>query len=98
MRNLVLGTLSLFAGLAIAALGPGEAFALRRVALIIGNARYEHAGALANTVNDAHAIAALLKRVGFDAVDERIDLGVVAMKRAVRDFTTTASQADVAVI
>jgi len=76
----------------------GEAQALRRVALVIGNAKYEHAGVLANTLNDAHAIAALLRSAGFDSVDERIDMGVVAIKRAVRDFTAVASNADIAVI
>jgi uncharacterized caspase-like protein len=76
----------------------GDAFALRRVALVIGNARYEHAGLLANTLNDSHAIAALLRRAKFDIVDERDNLGIVEMKRAVRDFTATAASADVAVI
>ena len=82
----------------LAALGADDAFALRRVALIIGNAQYEHAGVLANTLNDAHAIAALLKRAKFDIVDERDNLGVVEMKRAVRDFTAIAGNADIAVI
>jgi uncharacterized caspase-like protein len=98
MRKLLLRTLSLLAGLLFAAFGAGDAFALRRVALIIGNAQYEHAGVLANTLNDAHAIAALLKRANFDVVDERSNLGVVDMKRAVRDFTAVASNADIAVI
>ncbi len=82
------------------ALGPimaGHA-AERRVALIVGNARYEHAGTLFNTLNDANAIAALLARAGFDVVDERRDVGVVEFKRAIRDFFGTASTADIAVV
>ena len=59
------------------AVSADEAAALRRVALIIGNAKYEHAGVLANTFNDARAIAALFRRAGFDVVDERTDMGVV---------------------
>ena len=90
--------LGLLTGLALAAFNVGDALALRRVALIVGNAKYEHAGVLANTLNDASAIAAVLKNAGFDSVDERDDLGVVAMKRAVRDFAAAASNADVAVI
>ena len=98
MRKLVLRALSVLAGLTLAALGADPAFALRRVALIIGNAQYEHAGVLANTLNDAHAVAKLLKGAKFDFVDERDNLGVVEMKRAVRDFTAAASNADIAVI
>ena len=90
--------MSLLVGLLLTAFAAGDALALRRVALIVGNAKYEHAGVLANTLNDSHAVAALLKRAGFDVVDERVDLGVVEMKRAVRDFTATASNADISVI
>ncbi|HXT05323.1 MAG TPA: caspase family protein [Roseiarcus sp.] len=38
------------------------------------------------------------RRAKFDVVDEHDNLGVVDMKRAVRDFTAIASNADVAVI
>jgi uncharacterized caspase-like protein len=94
MRKLRLSVLSFL----LFAFVVGDAQAMRRVALVIGNAKYEHAGVLANTLNDAHAIAALLRSSGFDSVDERIDMGVVAIKRAVRDFTAVASNADIAVI
>jgi tetratricopeptide (TPR) repeat protein len=40
----------------------------RRVALIIGNSAYPDGMALANPVNDANAMAASLKRLGFDVV------------------------------
>jgi hypothetical protein len=74
------------------------AMANRRVALIIGNAKYEHADTLANTVNDADAIAAVLTKAGFDAVDERRNVGVVEFKRAVREFMLSAANADIAVV
>ena len=74
------------------------ALAERRVALVIGNARYEHAGVLANTINDSRAIAALLSNAGFDLVDERSNLGVVEFKRAVREFIDRSADADVAVV
>jgi hypothetical protein len=84
--------------LVMAMLASHAAMANRRVALIIGNAKYEHADTLANTVNDADAIAALLTRAGFDAVDERRNVGVVEFKRAVREFMLSAASADIAVV
>jgi uncharacterized caspase-like protein len=76
----------------------GAALADRRIALVIGNGKYENAGVLANTVNDANAIADLLTKAGFDHVDRRLNLGVVEFKRAVREFVDRAANADVAVV
>ena len=73
------------------------ALAERRIALVIGNGKYENAGVLANPANDADAIADLLTKAGFDFVDRRRDLGVVEFKRAVREFVDRAANADVAV-
>lgn len=98
MSRRLLGTLSLLVALALLTVQADDAFAARRVALIIGNAKYEHAGVLANTLNDAHAIASLLKQAKFDVVEEHDDLSVVAMKRVVRDFAATARNADISVI
>ena len=70
----------------------------RRVALVIGNANYENADTLLNTISDLRAIAALLRRVGFDVVDERINVGVVEFKRAVRNFLDTTTDADIAIV
>ena len=84
--------------LVMAMLASHAAMAGRRVALVIGNAKYEHADTLANTVNDADAIAALFTRAGFDAVDERRNVGVVEFKRAVREFMLSATSADIAVV
>jgi uncharacterized caspase-like protein len=74
------------------------ALADRRIALVIGNGKYENAGVLANPINDADAIAELLTKAGFDSVDRRHDLGVVEFKRAVREFVDRAASADVAVV
>ena len=74
------------------------ALAERRIALVIGNGKYENAGVLTNPVNDAVAIGALLKKAGFDVVDLRLNLGVVEFKRAVREFVDRAANADVAVV
>ncbi len=90
--------MALGAWIACSVLTLGAAHAERRVALVIGNAEYVHAGVLANTLNDAHAMTALFKGAGFDLVDEKINLGVVEMKRAVRDFAAAARTADIAVV
>ena len=45
------------------------ASAEKRVALVIGNSNYKNAAALPNPANDAAAIAATLKRAGFDIVE-----------------------------
>src|SRR6202046_4163950 len=74
------------------------ALADRRIALVIGNGRYENAGVLANPTNDADAVADLFTKAGFDSVDRRRDLGVVEFKRAVREFVDRAASADVAVV
>src|SRR5258708_1724313 len=76
----------------------GSAFAERRIALVIGNGKYENAGVLANPTNDADAVADLFTKAGFDSVDRRRDLGVVEFKRAVREFVDRAAGADVAVV
>ena len=70
----------------------------RRIALVIGNGKYENAGVLTNPANDANAIGALLKKAGFEVVDLRLNLGVVEFKRAVREFVDRAANADVAVV
>ena len=88
------------AGFCVATLGSmaaRDARADTRVALVVGNAKYEHANVLANTVNDAMAVSSVLKKAGFD-VDERDNLSVVEFKRAVRDFARTAANADIAVV
>jgi len=87
-----------FCALVMTMIACHAAMANRRVALIIGNAKYEHADTLANTVNDADAIAALLTKAGFDTVDERRNVGVVEFKRAVREFMLSAADADIAVV
>lgn len=74
------------------------AWADRRVALVIGNANYVNADTLLNTISDSRAIAALFRRAGFDVVDERINVGVVEFKRAVRNFLDTTADADIAVV
>jgi uncharacterized caspase-like protein len=70
----------------------------RRVALVIGNSTYRNASQLPNTINDANAIAALFRSIGFKVINSRTDLGVLDFRRAVRDFLVTAENADIAVV
>jgi uncharacterized caspase-like protein len=80
------------------ALSAGAATAERRVALIIGNSAYKNAVPLPNPASDAAAVAAMFKKAGFDVVDSKLDLGNTAMRRAVREFTGIARNADIAVV
>ena len=85
--------------LLLLALFSSEAFAAdRRVALVIGNAAYRNAPPLANTIADAVGLARLFRNAGFDTVISRTDLGVVDLKRTVREFLQTAEGADIAVV
>ncbi len=66
------------------------AHAEKRVALVIGNSSYQPVGRLPNPVSDAAAMAALFKSASFDAVEKHKDLGIAAMRRAIRDFADKA--------
>jgi hypothetical protein len=77
-------------------IAPGHAD--KRAALVIGNSTYQHAGRLANPASDAAAFANLLKASGFEVVEQRSDVGLVEMRRAIGDFAETARDADVAVV
>ena len=70
----------------------------RRVALVIANSAYVNASSLPIAINDANAVGALFRSVGFEVVNSRTDLGVLDFKRAVRDFLITAESADIAVV
>jgi uncharacterized caspase-like protein len=74
------------------------AFAEKRVALVIGNSAYKNVNQLQNPANDAAAVVAMFKKAGFDSVDARLNLGVVDMRRALREFGNKARDADAAVI
>ena len=65
---------------------------------MIGNSNYQHAGRLVNRVNDAAAMAALLKSAGFAVVESRNNVGIAQMRRALSDFADTARDSDIAVV
>jgi uncharacterized caspase-like protein len=77
----------------------GEAaLAEKRVALVVGNSAYENVVGLSNPAHDAAAIAGMFQKAGFDVVESRHDLKNAEMRRALRDFTDKARDADIAVI
>jgi uncharacterized caspase-like protein len=75
-----------------------SALADKRVAFVVGNSQYANVTALPNPVNDAAAIAQMFRNASFDVVESRHDLTNYEMRRALRDFTEKARDADVAVI
>jgi uncharacterized caspase-like protein len=87
----------LFIG-SIACLAGQPALADKRVAFVIGNSSYQNVGALTNPANDATAITEMFKKAAFDVVESRRDLKNTEMRRALRDFTEKARDADIAVI
>ena len=77
------------------AIGAGPAAAnLKRVALVIGMADYQHAPRLSNTLNDADDMAEALKRLNFTVIVGR-NLDKVSLDRIVRQFAEALHGADV---
>ncbi|MBR0858885.1 caspase family protein [Bradyrhizobium liaoningense] len=79
-------------------LGTGSALAEKRVALVMGNSAYKNVAKLANPANDAALVGGMLGKAGFDTVDVKLDLNVVDMRKALREFGSKAREADIAVI
>jgi uncharacterized caspase-like protein len=79
-------------------LASGPAFAEKRVALVIGNGAYQNVPKLSNPVNDGNTVSATLKDAGFDVVDSRHDMSAADTRRALRDFSDRARDADIAVV
>ncbi len=72
-------------------------YAAKRVALVIGNGAYKHAGALANPKNDATDMAGTLKALGFEVI-LGVDLGKSALDAKVRDFARALGDSDAGVL
>ena len=84
------------AAFAVLMLAVSPAAAQQRLALVVGNAAYATAGALANPVNDARDVAAALGKLGFEVI-VGIDLDKRAFESRVRDFARKLPQSDTAV-
>jgi Caspase domain len=76
----------------------GPALADKRVALVVGVSAYQHVQQLKNTTHDADIVADLFKRAGFDTIESRRDLGIADLRKAIRDFSQIAANADVAIV
>ncbi len=87
----------LIACLAFVLLAGGARAEERRVALVIGVTAYQHVPPIPNPRNDATAIAASLKRLGFD-VDLVVDPDRPTMEAAVRRLGNRAKGADAAML
>lgn len=75
--------------------GPGSGMQ-RRVALVIGNDAYR-VQPLANAVNDAVAVSAALKRIGFEVDGPASNLDGESLERRVQSFVSRVNPGDVAV-
>jgi uncharacterized caspase-like protein len=91
-------TVTLVVALLAIGLSGRSALADKRVAFVVGNSKYQNVVALANPANDAAAITEMFKKAAFDVVESRRDLKNTEIRRALRDFTEKARDADIAVI
>jgi len=89
--------LTLLISISVVLLNPDVSLAERRVALVVGNSTYEHVRTLDSPAGDANAVAELLKTAGFQ-VSAAQNLNSVEFRRAVREFTVSARNADAAVV
>jgi uncharacterized caspase-like protein/peptidoglycan hydrolase-like protein with peptidoglycan-binding domain len=76
---------------------PAEAKADKRVALVIGNGAYKTAPQLANPPLDARAVAASLKRLGFQVI-EGYDLTMAQMRGTVAEFAAALPDSKAAIV
>ena len=72
----------------------GAAPAAERVALVIGDAAYQHTTPLRNPGNDATNVARALERLGFTVI-EGLDLDESAFETKLREFAKAARGAQV---
>ena len=93
---MMLARLAVAAVLVLVASASG-ALADGRVALVIGNSTYAHAGRLPNAENDATDMAAALGRLGFEVTTE-LDTDFAELNGALRAFSRRSSGADVSLV
>jgi hypothetical protein len=88
---------SVFLVLLAVAACPVAARAEKRVALVIGNAAYQHTASLPNPANDADDMAVALKKVGFEIVAVK-NVDKRSLEKAMADFGRLAQEADAALV
>ncbi|MBI5318460.1 caspase family protein [Bradyrhizobium sp.] len=77
---------------------PDVAWAEKRVALVVGNSKYQTVPQLPNPSRDANSVADMFRNAGFDTVEIQLNVGNLEFKRSIRRFETLADQADFAVV
>jgi uncharacterized caspase-like protein len=89
--------LAFFASLVLLLAGQAHtpAAAAARLALVLGNAKYQHAPELGNPANDAEDLAQALRNLGFEVIEQR-DANREAMAKAIRDFSERLPGSEVA--
>ena len=70
----------------------------RRVALVVGNSVYRRVPELINPRNDANAVAAALRNIGFDTVMQVSDTTREKLADTLRAFASEAAKADWAMV
>jgi hypothetical protein len=99
MIRRLMSAAAIFGGAILAmVLASDNAWADKRVALVVGNSSYQTVPQLPNPSRDASAVAQMFRDAGFDTVDVLLNVGNLEFKRAIRKFETTADQADIAVV
>lgn len=93
MRRVMAGLLAVTAVLSTS----GTVWA-KRVALVIGNGHYKNEAPLANPVNDARNVEALLRQLRFDDVEALVDGDLTAMHQALARFARKADGAEMALL
>lgn len=70
----------------------------RRVALVVGNARYDDQPELPNARSDAEAVARALNRMGFDAVHLALNADRANLASQLGRFTSAVGEGDLALL
>lgn len=86
-----------FIAMALLMISVVAAEAANRVALVIGMSRYQNIPSLANTVNDATAIAEKLKSLGFE-VDSAIDQPLATLAETINAFSFKSETSEIALV
>lgn len=99
MINRLVPALTAIAGAIVAMLlNADDAWAEKRVALVVGNSSYQTVPQLPNPSRDANSVAKMFRDAGFEKVDIVLDAGNLDFKRSIRKFQDEADHADIAVI
>ncbi len=75
-----------------------DAWAAKRVALLIGNEKYQATSQLNNPANDVGLMKASFEAAGFDSITTVVDVTRQDMVKALRDFEDAATGAEVAIV